>query len=45
MKVLELENAPLAQLRQMARELDVANANQLKKEDLILRIQEAEAGK
>ena len=45
MKVLELENAPLTQLRQMARELDVSNANQLKKEDLILRIQEAEAGK
>ena len=45
MKVLELENAPLPQLRQMARELDVPNANQLKKEDLILRIQEAEAGK
>ncbi len=45
MKVLELENAPLTQLRQMARELDVQNANQLKKEDLILRIQEAEAGK
>lgn len=45
MKVIELENAPLPQLRQMARELDVQNANQLKKEDLILRIQEAEAGK
>ena len=45
MKVIELENAPLPQLRQMARELDVQNANQLKKEDLILRIRQAEAEK
>jgi len=43
MKVLELENAPLGMLRQMARELNVTNASQLKKEDLILRIQQAEA--
>ncbi|RPI34977.1 MAG: transcription termination factor Rho [Chloroflexota bacterium] len=43
MKVLELENIPLATLRQMARDLDVSNANRLKKEDLILRIQQAEA--
>jgi transcription termination factor Rho len=45
MKVLELENTPLTMLRQMARDLDVANANRLKKEDLILRIQQAEAEK
>src|SRR5512139_1381431 len=43
MKVLELENASLSQLRQMARELEVQNATRLKKEDLILRIQQAEA--
>lgn len=43
MKVIELENTPLANLRQMARDLDVQNANRLKKEDLILKIQQAEA--
>lgn len=43
MKVLELENTPLTALRQMARDLDVPNATRLKKEDLILRIQQAEA--
>src|SRR5512139_2813236 len=43
MKVLELENAPLTQLRQLARDLDVQNVTHLKKEDLILRIQQAEA--
>jgi len=43
MKVLELESIPLATLRQMARDLSVPNAGQLKKEDLILRIQQAEA--
>jgi len=43
MKVLELENTPLSALRQMARDLDVPNAIRLKKEDLILHIQQAEA--
>lgn len=43
MKVLELENTPLTDLRQMARVLNVQNVNRLKKEDLILRIQQAEA--
>ncbi len=43
MRVLELENVSLASLRQIARELDVTNANRLKKEDLILKIQQAEA--
>ncbi len=43
MKVLELESVPLATLRQMARDLNVAGANLLKKEDLILRIQQTEA--
>jgi len=41
MKVLELENIPLSTLRQMARELEVPDATRLKKEDLILRIQQA----
>jgi transcription termination factor Rho len=45
MKVIELENAPLAQLRQLARELAVHDFGRLKKEDLILRIQQAEAEK
>ena len=43
MKVLELESVPLATLRQMARDLNVSGANNLKKEDLILRIQQTEA--
>ncbi len=43
MKVLELESVPLATLRQMARDLNVTGANMLKKEDLILRIQQTEA--
>ena len=45
MKILELENAPLATLRDMARELSVPNAARLKKENLILRIRQAEAEK
>lgn len=43
MKVAELESSSLSTLRQMARELDVQNANRLKKEDLIMRIKQAEA--
>ncbi len=43
MKVLELEKAPLATLRQMARDLNVTEAHRLKKEDLILKIQQTEA--
>jgi transcription termination factor Rho len=43
MKVVELENAPLAALRQMAKDLDVNGATRLKKEDLILKIQQTEA--
>jgi transcription termination factor Rho len=43
MKVLELENTSLTELRQMARDLDVPNVTRLKKEDLILHIQQAEA--
>ena len=43
MRVLELESTPLATLRQIARELNVPGATRLKKEDLILRIQQTEA--
>ncbi len=43
MKVIELENTPLMALRQRAKDLNVANANRMKKEDLILKIQQAEA--
>src|SRR5512136_3367434 len=43
MKVLELESVPLASLRQMARDLNVTGVGHLKKEDLILRIQQTEA--
>ncbi len=43
MRVLELENTSLSELRQLAKDLDVQNAIRLKKEDLILRIQQAEA--
>ncbi len=45
MEILELEKAPLATLRQIARELDVPNASRLKKENLILRIRQREAEK
>ena len=43
MRVVELENTPLDALRQMAKDLNVPNATRLKKEDLILRIQQVEA--
>jgi transcription termination factor Rho len=43
MKFRELENTALTQLRQMAKDLNIPSVNHLKKEDLILRIQQAEA--
>jgi transcription termination factor Rho len=43
MRVIELENTPLMALRQRAKDLNVPNANRMKKEDLILKIQQAEA--
>jgi transcription termination factor Rho len=42
-RVIELENTPLTALRQMAKDLNVPNAARMKKEDLILRIQQVEA--
>ncbi len=43
MNILELENEPLAKLRQMGKDLSVPNAARLKKELLILRIRQIEA--
>lgn len=43
MNILELENEPLAKLRQMGKDLNVPNAHRLKKELLILRIRQIEA--
>jgi transcription termination factor Rho len=43
MNILELENKPLAELRSMAKEFNVTNAQRLKKEALILSICQAEA--
>ena len=45
MKILELENAPLATLRDMAKELNIPNAARLKKENLLIRIRQVEAEK
>jgi transcription termination factor Rho len=43
MNILELENAPLAELRTKGKELNVPNSQRLKKEALILGIFQAEA--
>lgn len=43
MKIVELENTPLSELRQKALDLKVPGANRLKKEDLILKIKQVEA--
>lgn len=43
MKILELENSPLASLRQIAAEMNIPKAERLKKENLILKIRQAEA--
>jgi len=45
MDIIALENEPLAKLRGMARDLNITNANRLKKEALIVRIRQAEADK
>lgn len=45
MKILEMENASLSSLRQMAEDLKIPNANRLKKENLIINIRRAEAEK
>jgi len=43
MNILELENEPLAKLRQLGKEFNIPNAARLKKEILILRIRQVEA--
>lgn len=43
MNIIELENKPLAELRDLAREFNIANANRLKKEALILRLCQEDA--
>jgi transcription termination factor Rho len=45
MKIIELENAPLASLRDMAKELNIPNAARLKKENLLIKIRQVEAEK
>ncbi len=45
MKILEMENAPLDQLRAIANELNIPNANRLKKENLMIKIRQYEAEK
>ncbi len=43
LKILDLENTPLAKLRQIGADFNVPNAARLKKENLILRIRQKEA--
>jgi transcription termination factor Rho len=43
MRILELENTPLASLRLMAKDLNIPDAHRLKKENLIIRIRQIEA--
>ncbi|MDZ4158895.1 MAG: transcription termination factor Rho [Anaerolineaceae bacterium] len=43
MKIIELENMSLAALRETAKELTIPNAARLKKENLLIRIRQAEA--
>jgi transcription termination factor Rho len=45
MKIFEMENQSLQDLRKTAEDLEVPNARRLKKENLILRIRQAEAAK
>jgi transcription termination factor Rho len=45
MSISELENLPLAKLRVQAAELGIERTNRLKKEDLIIKIAQAEAAK
>jgi transcription termination factor Rho len=45
MNILELENEPLAKLRQLGKNLEITNSHRLKKELLILKIRQVEAEK
>ena len=43
MDILKLEYAPLAELREQAKALNIPNAHRLKKENLVIKIAQAEA--
>ncbi len=45
MKIIEMENAPLQELRSVALGLGIPNANRLKKENLMIKIRQYEAEK
>ncbi len=45
MKIVEMESSPLQKLRAQAEELGIKNANRLKKENLLIKIRQAEAEK
>ena len=45
MKIIEMENASLSSLRKIAEELNIPNAQRMKKENLIINIRRAEAEK
>ncbi len=45
MSILELEKMPLSDLRQQATSLEIKRPNRLKKEELVLKIRQAEAAK
>ncbi len=45
MNILELEQSPLAALRQIAKDLNIPNPARLKKENLIIQISQSEAAK
>lgn len=45
MRIIELENSPLPALRKMAGEMNIPKAERLKKENLIIKIRQAEAEK
>ena len=45
MKILEMENAPLHELRDIAAELGIPNSKRLKKENLMIKIRQYEAEK
>lgn len=45
MKILDMENAPLQELRDIAAELGIPNAKRLKKENLMIKIRQYEAEK
>ena len=45
MRIIELENSPLPALRKMAGEMNIPKSERMKKENLIIKIRQAEAEK